>query len=115
MNMQHLHVGLFLQVATSGRLWSLAAVALGLAAVIIGWRALARAVPASSKRSRGITAVTAGLLGVALSGLQLGRATGGVGTGNGVAGAVVAIVLGLAGIILGGRALARARRISTDQ
>jgi hypothetical protein len=37
-------------------------------------------------------------------------AEGGLGTGNGLGGAVVALVVGLIGIVLGGLALSRLRR-----
>ena len=50
-----------------------------------------------------------GLTGVALGGLVVATSDGGVGTGNGLGGAVVAIVLGLIGMVLGGLARARAR------
>ena len=35
---------------------------------------------------------------------------GGIGTGNGLGGAIVAMVVGLIGMVLGGLALARSRR-----
>jgi hypothetical protein len=47
---------------------------------------------------------------VVVGGLHAVNAAGGLGTGNGLAGAVVAVVLGLAGTVLGGWALVRSRR-----
>ena len=52
------------------------------------------------------------LVGVVLGGLIVATADGGLGTGNGLGGAVVAMVLGTIGIILGGLARARARRLA---
>jgi hypothetical protein len=42
--------------------------------------------------------------------LHLAGSTGGFGTGNGRAGAIVALVVGLIGMNLGGLGLARSRR-----
>ncbi len=53
-----------------------------------------------------------GLSGLTLGGLFAATSDGGVGTGNGLAGAVVAMVLGLIGIVLGGLARARAREVA---
>jgi hypothetical protein len=61
----------------------------------------------------GRTALVLGLIVIICSVLQLSRATGGPGTGNGVVGSGVAIVLGLIGIFLGARALTRYRRMDT--
>ena len=55
-------------------------------------------------------ALVLGLIGMVLGGLHLAAATGGIGTGSGRAGAIVALVLGLIGMVLGGLALARSRR-----
>lgn len=84
---------------------TLAAVA-GLAAVVFGGRALAR--PASGRFGRPISLIF-GLIGLAVGGLHAAYAAGGVGTGNGLAGAFVAIALGVIGIVLGALAFARAR------
>ncbi len=51
-----------------------------------------------------------GLIGIALAGLHLATSSGGFGTGNGRAGAIVAMVVGLTGIALGGLALPRSHR-----
>jgi hypothetical protein len=45
-----------------------------------------------------------------IGGLVVATADGGLGTGNGLAGGVVAMVVGLIGMALGGLALARSRR-----
>jgi hypothetical protein len=50
------------------------------------------------------------MAGVCLLGATPASAAGGFGTGNGLAGAIVAIVVGLIGMVLGGLALARSRR-----
>jgi hypothetical protein len=50
------------------------------------------------------------LVGVVVGGLHGANAAGGLGTGNGLAGAVIAVVLGLIGVVLGWLALAAARR-----
>jgi hypothetical protein len=47
---------------------------------------------------------------VVAGGLHAANAAGGLGTGNGLAGAMVAVVLGAIGLILGGLALLRSRR-----
>ena len=52
----------------------------------------------------------AGLIGLVLGGLVAATAEGGVGSGNGLGGAFVALVLGLVATVLGGLALARVRR-----
>ena len=51
-----------------------------------------------------------GLIGMLLAALHLATSTGGIGTGNGRVGAIVALVLGLIGMVLGRLALARSHR-----
>jgi hypothetical protein len=53
-----------------------------------------------------------GLLGMVVSGLIVATSDGGVGTGNGLGGAVVAMVLGLIAVVLGGLARARRREVA---
>ena len=53
-----------------------------------------------------------GLIGAVIGGLVVATADGGLGTGNGIAGGVVAMIVGLIGIALGGLALIRSRRIA---
>jgi hypothetical protein len=55
-------------------------------------------------------ALAAGLLAMAIGGLVVATADGGVGTGNGLGGAIVALAVGLIAMLLGGLALARSRR-----
>jgi hypothetical protein len=45
-----------------------------------------------------------------VGGLHSANSAGGFGTGNGLAGAIVAMVVGLISMVLGGLALARSRR-----
>ncbi|HMF71933.1 MAG TPA: DUF6223 family protein [Flavitalea sp.] len=115
MNMQNLlQVDLFLQIITTGRLWSIVAAVVGLIGVIVGWMALAHSARRiSSRRLMGIVALALGLIGVVLSGLHLARTTGGFGTGKGRAGAIVALVVALIGMVLGRLVLARLRWIAT--
>jgi hypothetical protein len=49
---------------------------------------------------------------MALGGLVAATAAGGIGTGNGLGGAYVALIVGLAATVLGALALARTRRIT---
>ncbi len=98
---------------TAGRLWSLVAAFLGLAGVVIGGLALARAAgrigPAARKR-HAIVALVAGLSGAVIGGLVVAAADGGPGTGYGIVGGFAALVIGLIAMVLGGLALARSRR-----
>ncbi|MZE76985.1 hypothetical protein GTY57_08130 [Streptomyces sp. SID5475] len=55
-------------------------------------------------------ALTAGPLAMVLGGLFAATAGGGLGTGNGLGGSVVALLLGLIATSLGAPALARSRR-----
>jgi len=95
---------------TSGRAQSLVGLAVALIGVTLGVLALRST--GSKRRSRGIVALIAGLIGVALSGLRLATATGAIGSGSGKLGAIVALVVGLIGVALGWLAIARARRAS---
>jgi hypothetical protein len=96
---------------TAGRARSLAGLAVALISVVIGGMAVARSIGAK-RRSWGIVALIAGLLGVLLSALHLVSATGAIGTGSGKLGAIVALVVGLIGAGLGRLAIVRARRTS---
>jgi hypothetical protein len=53
--------------------------------------------------------VAAGLISVTVGGLHSANSAGGFGTGNGLAGAIVAMVVGLISLVLGGLALERRR------
>ncbi|GGX01050.1 DUF6223 family protein [Streptomyces lomondensis] len=52
----------------------------------------------------------AGAAGMALGGLVAATADGGLGSGNGLGGAYVALLMGLTGTSLGALALTRSRR-----
>jgi hypothetical protein len=88
----------------TGRLVPTVAAVVGLAAVIIGAVALTR-----RRRNQAVASVVAALVAVAVGGLHAANAAGGLGTGNGLAGAMVAVTLGAIGLILGGLALLRSR------
>ena len=89
----------------SGRLMPSVAALVGLMGVVLGGVALGR-----SAGRIGIAAGVAGLISVIVGGLHAANSAGGIGTGNGLAGAIVAMVVGLISMVLGGLALARARR-----
>lgn len=88
-----------------GRTVPTAAAVVGLVAVVVGGLALAR----PGARSRPVAALVLGLVAALVGGLHATGAAGGLGTGNGLAGALVAVVLGLLGVALGGLALTRSR------
>lgn len=91
----------------AGRLLpSLAALA-GLTGMIIGWRARN-----GSSQTKAIVASVLGLISLFIGVLHAANAAGGFGTGNGLAGAIVAILLGLSGMVVGLIALVRFRRIT---
>ncbi|MEU4422442.1 DUF6223 family protein [Actinoplanes sp. NPDC024001] len=89
----------------SGRLVPTVVAVLGLASVIIGWRAVFR--PGAPGAW---AAMLAGLFSVAVGGVHAANAAGGLGTGNGLAGAVIAVGLGVLGAACGVIAVTRARR-----
>ena len=102
---------------TPRRLWATTASLLALLGVIIGALALGRratALSTGSKRLEAIVALAAGLIAVVNGAANVAIAKGGPGTGNGVVGGAVAFVLGLIAISLGGLALARYRRITSQ-
>src|SRR5687768_10899025 len=101
------------EVAGSGRTGAIVAGLIGLAGLIVGGLAFARAagrIGAGNARVGAVVALLAGLTGMVLSIVHLGQSTGGYGTGNGRAGAIVALVASLIAVNLGGLALARTRR-----
>ena len=94
----------------TGRLVPSVAAFIALTGVVAGVLALAR-----SRRALAAVALAAGLLGAGVGGVHAANAAGGLGTGNGLAGAVVAVVLGMVAVAVGAFALARgarARRVS---
>jgi len=98
---------------SAGRVGAIVAAVLGLAGVVIGGLALAR--PAGRfgvKRLGGVISLTTGLICMALGALVVATSDGGIGTGNGLGGAYVALVIGLVAVVLGGVALVRSRRLT---
>src|SRR3954469_14132751 len=94
-----------------GRAQSLGALAIGLISLIVGGLALARSGPGGRGRPRRATvALVVGVIGMIASVVRLATSTGGIGTGSGQLGAIVALMVALLGTVLGGMALARARR-----
>ncbi|MFI6978989.1 DUF6223 family protein [Embleya sp. NPDC050154] len=99
----------------AGRIGAITAALLGLTAVAVGALALARAT-GRTRAGRighgrgGAVAVAAGLAALALGGLVAATADGGLGSGNGLGGAYVALIVGLTGTTLGALSLARSRR-----
>jgi hypothetical protein len=95
-----------------GRTVPSAAAVVGLAGAVLGALALAR--PARrTARTMAIVALGLAVVSVVVGGVHAANSAGGLGTGNGLAGAVVAVVLGLVGLVLGGLAAARSRRTAT--
>jgi hypothetical protein len=84
----------------------------GLASVALGGFAVVRSTRAGNSRPAALPALVAGLISAVVGGLHAANAAGGLGTGNGLAGAVVAVALGLIGMALGALALTRSRRHS---
>ncbi|MEV4290559.1 DUF6223 family protein [Nonomuraea bangladeshensis] len=100
---------------TTGRLWSMVGIALGLAGVVIGALALARRSSRPVTRRRGaIVALAAGLAATVVGALVVAAAEGGPGTGYGIVGGWVCLVVGPVAMILGGLVMARVRRTSAE-
>ena len=101
---------------TTARLWATLAAFVGLAGAVAGAVALARAVRGVGHRGRNgaVVALACGTGALVVGVVNLLVADGGPGTGNGVVGAGMAIVLGLAGLVLGGLALTRSRRVGAN-
>ena len=57
-----------------------------------------------------VVSLVLGPIGLVIGGLVVATADGGLGTGNGLGGCVVAMTVGLIGMALGGLALGRSRR-----
>ncbi len=88
-----------------GRIGAMLAGVIELIGVIAGARALAR-----GARRGAIAALALGPIALVVGMTVVATAKGGLGTGNGLGGGVVAIVIGLIGMTLGALALSRARR-----
>ncbi|MEO3812302.1 DUF6223 family protein [Sphaerisporangium sp. B11E5] len=97
---------------TSGRLWSLVAAGLGLAGVVAGGLALARARRriGNGGRRGAVVALVTGLAGAVIGGMVVAAAKGGPGTGYGIVGGYMALVIGLVALTLAALTLARSRR-----
>jgi hypothetical protein len=96
----------------SGRLGSVVAALVGIAAVAIGGLALKRTDrwPARTRQNTALTSLVLGLAGAAISAALLADSAGEVGTGNGRGGAIVGLAIGVLGIGVGGLATTRSRR-----
>lgn len=87
---------------------SLAAV-VGLVSVVLAVAALLR-----RRRAAAVAALVLGPVSALVGAVHGANAAGGLGTGNGLAGAVIAVLVGLIGTGLGGLAVVRARRRDRD-
>ncbi|MEU3078394.1 DUF6223 family protein [Streptomyces laurentii] len=87
-----------------GRIGSSVGALIALAGVVLAWRA--------TTRGHARLAIAAGVTGIVLGTVVAVTADGGLGTGNGLGGAYVALLLGLAATVLGGRAHGRTGGIS---
>ena len=86
---------------TSGRARALVGGVIGLAGLIVGWRARVRSSPTGAK-----LAIALGLIAIVLSIVHLSTVAGAVfGSGSGKAGAIVALLLAIIGTLLGGLTL----------
>ena len=99
--------GVSVYTMSPGRIASILANLIGLMGAITGRRALAIA---SERRRRAILALVLGPIGFIIGALVVTTAKGGIGTGHGLAGGLVAMTVGLIGMALGGMAFVRSRR-----
>jgi uncharacterized protein DUF6223 len=90
---------------SAGRIGAIIGTAIGLIGAIAGRRALGQ-----GDRRRAIMALMLGPVGAVIGAVVVATAKGGLGTGNGLGGGVVAVTVGVIAMALGGMALARARR-----
>ncbi|MFF8381363.1 DUF6223 family protein [Streptomyces sp. NPDC015661] len=100
---------------SAGRVASSLAAVVGLVGTVNGGLALARTTGRGhlrtwARRNGAVTALVAGTIAVVVGAVVAATADGGLGTGNGLGGAYVAVLVGLASVALGWRARARARR-----
>lgn len=98
-------------VMTEDRLRAVVAMLVALLGVISGGWALRFAADSGRRSARpsAIVALVAGLSGASLGGVVVATAKGGLGTGHGLGGGIVALLLGLMAIGLGGLARMRSR------
>jgi len=102
---------------TSKRQFALVALGLALLSAILGWRTFRKSAAHTSilhGKSWPVVAIVTGLIAVIGGVFNLATSNGGPGSGNGVLGSAQALVLGLIGAILGGLAMARFRRKTTN-
>ncbi|WP_327257085.1 DUF6223 family protein [Streptomyces sp. NBC_01244] len=113
------HVAVGVTEFSVGRLGATIGGLLGLVAVVIAVLALTRPAGRLGVASGAVgavgavgakAAVVAALIATTLGGMVAATADGGLGTGDGLGGAYVALLLGLIGTGLGWRALSRSRR-----
>ena len=88
-----------------GRIGAAVAAVVGLIGAVIGGLALARA-----GRRGAFVALVLGPIALVIGGLVVATADGGIGTGNGLGGGIVAMIVGLIDMTLGWLALTRSRR-----
>ncbi|MER7958235.1 DUF6223 family protein [Streptomyces sp. NPDC096030] len=103
-----------LSTVSAGRVGASLSALLGLLGSVCGGLALARTtgrgrVVARARRYGAATALTTGAIAVVAGGTVAATAEGGLGTGNGLGGAYVAVLLGLLALTLGALARSRAR------
>lgn len=100
---------------TSGRLMSLAILAIGIIGLIIGYKTSKRPVeaPVVNTKRRAMTALVLGLLCVGLSVIRLINSTD-FGTGGGKAGSIISLVVGGAAMGLAVKAFYRLQKIKTS-
>lgn len=101
-----------LYTVSVGRVGASVSALVGLLGAVCGGLALARTtgrgrIVTWARRNGAITALVTGLIAVAVGGTVAATAKGGLGTGNGLGGAYVAVLLGLIALTLG--QLARTR------
>ncbi|WP_306357061.1 MULTISPECIES: DUF6223 family protein [unclassified Nocardia] len=96
---------------SAGRLGGLVAALAGSAGVVVGVPALTRRGGRFGTGSAAIVALAAGLFAIVLGAVVVVTADGGLGTGNGLGGGIVAMVIGLCAVLVGGFGRTRARRV----
>lgn len=100
---------------SAGRIGALLAALAGLLGAVNGGLALARPtgqghIATWARRNGPVTALVAGPIAVVVGGSVAATADGGLGTGNGLGGAYVAMLVGLLAVTLGWLARSRSRR-----